>query len=399
MRETIKIYETDSYKRECSSSVVFIDEKMGALALDSTIFFPTGGGQDYDLGSLSGLRVVDVIEKDGIVWHILDKGQEGLKIEGSKITLGDKKIEVGTEVLGIIDFERRYDHMVQHSAEHIVSGIVLSEYGFRSTGFHIGQPYVRVDYSGYLDDEMLENVLIKANKAVESAREINIYKGTYEDLADVKYRSKKEIEGLIRIVDCAVDICACCATHVKNTGEVRLITVVSNEKYKGGSRLMLLAGNRALDHVRNLGSLTSRLSAVLSSKVEDLVEAATIVKEKAAKLDLRAYALEKRLADEIFEGFSHHQKRIYLEENLSPKVMNSLITRLCEAYGGFFIGLSYEGEDFNFTVADSSEKAAEVGLELFSEFQPKGGGRGRLYQGKFRATREVVERKLKSITK
>lgn len=399
IQETIKLYETESYKKEHVSRIIAIDEKNFALALDSTIFFPTGGGQDNDLGTINGFKVLDVQEKDGVVWHHLDENS-GFIEKGEAYLLGTEvRLEVGLEVRSAIDFERRYDHMVQHTAEHILSGIVLEECGFKSTGFHIGSPYVRVDYSGYLDDEMLDRVLMKANQAVEDAHEIRIYKGSYEELKDVKYRSKKELEGLIRIVDCKVDVCACCATHVRNTAEVRLITVVSNEKYKGGSRLMLLAGKRAIDYVSRLGSMANQLSIILSSKVEDVVQAAAIVKEKAARLDLLNYTLEKRLADEIFEAFALHQKRVYIEESLSPKVMNSLITRLMEAHGGAFIGLGIGAEDMSFTVADSDEGAQGIAEKLFSEFCPKGGGRGRLYQGKFKASKEEVERKLQSIIK
>lgn len=399
INETIKLYETESYKTEHVSKLLAIDVKNLALALDSTIFFPTGGGQDHDLGSINGLRVVDVYEKDAVVWHVLDQSQDFRTVSDEVLISPLGRLRLGEEVRSSIDFERRYDHMVQHSAEHIVSGIVLSEFGFKSTGFHIGSPYVRVDYSGYLDEDMLDKVLIKANQAVEAAHEINIYKGSYEELEDLKYRSKKELDGLIRIVDCKVDVCACCATHVRNTSEVRLITVVSNEKYKGGSRLMLLAGNRALEHVRKLSRITNKLSVILSSKVEDLVEAAYLVKEKAAELDLVNYRLEKRLADEIFEAHPQNQKRVYLEENFSSKVMNSLITRLCESYGGLFVGLVYVEDDFNFTVADSEEKAEDLAKTLFGDFGLKGGGRGKLYQGKFKASKEEVERKLKSIIK
>lgn len=399
IEQTVKLYETDSYKRRHFSRVLAIDPVNRALALDSTIFFPTGGGQDHDLGSINGLSICDVVEKEGVVWHILDEKQAASQISEALLISQGTEIRPGDEVEGLIDFERRYDHMVQHSAEHILSGIVLADYGFKSTGFHIGRPYVRVDYSGYLDDEMLDQVLIKANQAVAAAHPIKVYQGTFEELKELKYRSKKELEGLIRIVDCGVDVCACCATHLKNTSEVRLISIVSNEKYKGGSRLMLLAGDRALDYVRKLGALANKLGAVLSSKTENLVEAATTVKDKAARLDLMNYSLEKRLADEMFEAHALNRKRVYMEEYMSPKVMNSLITRLSEAYGGSFVGLSFSEDDFSYTVADSEERAADLAKTLFEDFNPKGGGRGRLYQGKFKASKESVERKLKLITK
>lgn len=399
LNQTLKIFETDSYKTEHKSKLAAIDENLYAIALDETIFFATGGGQDYDLGFIEGCPVINVEEREGVIWHFLDKNREGCSLENQLFKTAEGVFDIGDEVRSGIDFERRYDHMVQHTAEHIFSGIVLKEYGFKSTGFHIGKPYVRVDYSGYLGDDMLDKVLQEANKAVRMGIDVRIYKADYEELRDVKYRSKKEIEGAIRIVDCGVDVCACCATHVKNTGEVGLIVIVSNEKYKGGSRLSLLAGDRALDYVRRLSKITYKLGAILSSPVENLEEAATALKEKAAKLDMDNYALQKILAEEIHASFPLTERRIILDESLSPKLMNALIVRMADSYGGYFIGLSLNGEDCAFTIADSNGGADEMAKNLFSEFAYKGGGKNTLFQGKFKATADKIERVLSSITK
>ena len=208
---TTRLFDQDAYLGEFEATVErsVCEGGMYRVLLDQTAFFPEGGGQPADEGTLDGIFVTDVQEIDGEIWHTVEA-----------------PLEPGKTVVGKLDFEKRFSNMQNHCGEHIVSG-------FNNVGFHMGSDVITVDFDGVLTEEQLYDVEQEANEAVLRNVPVTISYPSKEELETMDYRSKKEIEGQVRIVTIeGYDSCACCGTHVAKTGEIRLIKILSAQKYK-----------------------------------------------------------------------------------------------------------------------------------------------------------------------
>ena len=223
---TEKLFYEDSHMITFLATVIAC-EKAGdyyEAVLTRTAFFPEGGGQYADTGRIDGVEVVDVQERQGLIYHKLSE-----------------PLELGKEVEGTIDWEERFSKMQQHSGEHIVSGLVHRTYGYDNVGFHMGKDAVTMDFNGVLTREQLKEIEKKANEAVVKNIDIQVLYPTKEQLEKIEYRSKIEIDGQVRIVEVpGYDTCACCAPHVKKTGEIGIIKLVGVQNYKGGVRVSTL---------------------------------------------------------------------------------------------------------------------------------------------------------------
>ena len=230
---TEKLYDIDSHLKEFTATVIDSYEKADGYftVLDRTAFFPEGGGQASDIGYINDVKVYDVRIQDGIIYHYTVK-----------------PFKKGESVVGKLNFEQRFDFMQQHSAEHIVSGIAHKYYGCENVGFHLGADIVTLDFDKILTRDDILKIESLSNEAVFRNVAINAYYPDSEALKSIEYRSKKEIDGAVRIVEIeGVDACACCAPHVKKSGEIGLIKLLGSEKLRGGVRIELKAGKRALD--------------------------------------------------------------------------------------------------------------------------------------------------------
>ena len=302
MGMTEKLYDANSYLTEFDAAVVSCqvlkegtqpdvdgqqavgeaarpDAPLWEVVLDRTAFYPEGGGQPCDFGVLGGTRVIDVQEKDGIIFHLCSA-----------------PLEVGSCVHGTIDWNRRLMHMREHSGEHIISGIICHTHGYSNTGFHMGKDCVTIDFSGPLTAEQIQEAEDLANQKVLENVEILAEYPDRETLAALDYRSKKEIEGQVRIVTIeGCDSCACCGTHVAKTGEIRLIKILSAQKYKGGVRVTMLSGEKAyadycLKHINTLG-----IARLLSVKPEEAGDAVVRLKQKNIEMKKEIKQLKKEL--------------------------------------------------------------------------------------------------------
>ena len=281
---TEKLFYQDSYVREFEASVLSCerDKERYKVVLDRTAFFPEGGGQSADTGVLicdsGSVRVLDVQEIQGVVVHYTDGAVPG-----------------GVRVKGELDFEERFSKMQQHTGEHIISGLVNRYFGYRNVGFHLGKEAVTMDYDGVLTQEDLRRVEREANQAVAENLPVKVLYPNQEELGQITYRSKIEIEGQIRIVQIpGYDSCACCAPHVKETGSVGLIKITGAIHYKGGMRVSMLCGFRALEDYRQKEGNIQKISGLLSARQEDTAEAVerlleeiTGYKEKIKRLQLQ----------------------------------------------------------------------------------------------------------------
>ena len=230
---TEKLFYQDSHRSTFTAIVQEVRPSGNGyeIILDRTAFFPEGGGQSSDTGSLGGVSVSDVQEIDGKIIHYTD----GPLVEG-------------TEVEGCIDWTERFSKMQQHTGEHIVSGLIHKIYGYHNVGFHLGTDSVTLDFNGVVPKEKLHEIEQLANEAVAKNLPVQVLYPMDEELSKISYRSKIEIEGQVRIVVIdGYDVCACCAPHVKQTGEIGLIKLVGMQNYKGGVRISMLCGFRALE--------------------------------------------------------------------------------------------------------------------------------------------------------
>lgn len=278
---TDKLYETDSYAQTFTATVTACTPVAGgfAVVLDRTAFFPEGGGQPFDTGRLGNARVLAVHTDGETITHTTDA-----------------PLPVGAAVEGVLDWDRRLDAMQQHTGEHILSGTLHRLYGAENVGFHIGTPYVRMDTSIPLTAEQLAEAEAQANAAVRADTPVRCYVPDPDTLTHTEYRSKKELEGPVRLVEAGGDRCACCGTHLARTGEVGLIKIVSSQHYKGGMRLAVACGQRAYDAVATGWTDAEAAGRRLSAPVGSLEAAVTRLQGGEAQLKQRLADLQNALA-------------------------------------------------------------------------------------------------------
>ena len=206
------------------------------VTLDRTAFYPEGGGQPWDTGTLGGVPVLEVHSRDGQVVH----------------TCGGP-LEPGATVRGTIDWDRRFDLMQQHSGEHIVSGLAHATWGCDNVGFHLGSEVVTIDLNVLLDEGQLAQLEEAANRYLWEDHPVQITYPSPQELERLDYRSKKELTGQVRIVTFpGADCCACCGTHVRSAGQVGLIKLLTVQKFRDGVRIELVCGRRALRYVNQI---------------------------------------------------------------------------------------------------------------------------------------------------
>lgn len=258
----MKLYETDGHCGDFTAVVLSCEatpEGRYETVLDRTAFFPEGGGQSADTGTLDGQPLLGLRTDAArtVIYHITQQ-----------------PLLPGSTVRGLVDMEKRFSDMQNHTAEHIVSGTVHRLYGYDNVGFHMGSEEITMDFNGLLTAEQLTEVEMLANRAVYANLPVTISFPSPAELETIAYRSKKELEGTVRLVEIpGIDVCACCAPHVLRTGEIGLIKLLSCQKYKGGVRVSMLAGERAFRELSHRFSQVKTLSAALSAKPDTLEEA------------------------------------------------------------------------------------------------------------------------------
>lgn len=268
--KTERIYEQDAYCRRFSARVLDC-RAVGdgfEVILDRTAFFPEGGGQAADRGTLDGEAVLDVQQRENAVVHRLAV-----------------PFFVGAELEGVIDWETRFSRMQKHTGEHIVSGLIHRLYGLDNVGFHLGSADATLDLNGELTREQLDEIELLANRVVWENRPVRAWFPTPQERATLIYRSKKALDGSVRIVEVeGVDCCACCAPHVASTGEIGMIQLLDALRYKGGVRIHMQCGRDALLAHREYFTQASAAAAALSVKTGELGGAVTRLLEQKDQL-------------------------------------------------------------------------------------------------------------------
>ena len=376
--ETEKLYYTDPFIAEFPATVLSCEEGKNGyqVALNCTAFYPEGGGQPADHGTLGVANVTDVHEKDGVVFHTCDKA-----------------VEVGQMVLGRIDWARRFAHMQQHSGEHIISGILCRDYHCDNVGFHLGAETVTIDYNADISWEQALDAERKANEIIWADQEVEIAYPYPEELALIDYRSKKELTGKVRIVTFPdADCCACCGTHVLRAGQVGVIKVLSCQKFREGVRLEILCGQRAFKYLSAVYDQDRSIAQRLSVKPHDTYAAVERLEDELAALKLRAAQLEEQVFAQIAESYADCEDVLLIHESLKPDSVRRLsdaVAHKCSGLAAVFAGADGEGYNHALVRADGADINPFV-KEMNKALNGRGGGRNGFAQGSVRCDRAAI---------
>ncbi len=382
-KETEKLYYKDSHKKEFEARVLRCEKNAQGdgyrIVLDRTAFFPEGGGQFGDIGWLNEVKVTDTREKGGIIFHETKE-----------------PLEEGSTVKGRLDFEVRFDRMQQHTGEHILSGLVHYLYGYDNVGFHLGEEITTLDFNGELTGEQVEDLELRANGAVFGNVPVQVLYPSKEQLQKVDYRSKIEIEGQIRIVSIpGYDICACCAPHVDRTGEIGLIRIVGCEKHRGGCRMTILCGFRALRDARRKQQSVTEVSVALSAKPERIGEAVQHLREEQTKLREQLNRVQERYLEQKLSALSKEETCVCIfEEELDTIAARNFVNRAmeqCSGICGAFIGTDEKG--YHYILGSRNVDVRVCAKMLQERFHGKGGGKPEMVQGSLTTgTAEEIKR-------
>ncbi len=372
--KTVKLFDLDAYIFNFTAQVLSCerDKKGYRVVLDRTAFFPEGGGQYGDRGVIAGVSVLDTQSEEGIIYH-----------------LTDAPIEVGKEVRASLDKDRRFNFMQNHTGEHIVSGLVHEKYGFDNVGFHLGEEFATLDFNGILNREQLDEIELAANGRVWENLNVRAYYPQIDELIKIDYRSKKELEGAVRIVEIEnTDICACCAPHVQKTGEIGAIKLLETEKMRGGTRIVLKCGRFAAldyqDKFKNVSDIAVRLSVTPQKSAE----AVAGLEEKLRAEKIISSSLKRRICEMII-AFSGGLTALF-EPGLDRAMICELADGLHNTHGGIRAVFSPEGEGFAFAICGEEDKLGDFFAEMKLQLAVRGGGRGAMVQGSVLATEEEI---------
>lgn len=370
---TEKLFYQDSHRSTFTAIVQEVRPSGNGyeIILDRTAFFPEGGGQSSDTGSLGGVSVSDVQEIDGKIIHYTD----GPLVEG-------------TEVEGCIDWTERFSKMQQHTGEHIVSGLIHKIYGYHNVGFHLGTDSVTLDFNGVVPKEKLHEIEQLANEAVAKNLPVQVLYPTDEELSKISYRSKIEIEGQVRIVVIdGYDVCACCAPHVKQTGEIGLIKLVGMQNYKGGVRISMLCGFRALEDYYQKEKNNREIAVMLSAKEYETAVEVERLQEELAMKKAKIAELERKFLEQKVETLDISSEIVCLFEETDPVMTRELVNLLLKKgakMAAVFSGNEREG--YRYVLGSRSLDVRENGKLLNEAFHGRGEESRRwcreLYKGK-----------------
>lgn len=375
---TEKLFYQDSHRSTFTAIVQEVRPSGNGyeIILDRTAFFPEGGGQSSDTGSLGGVSVSDVQEIDGKIIHYTD----GPLVEG-------------TEVEGCIDWTERFSKMQQHTGEHIVSGLIHKIYGYHNVGFHLGTDSVTLDFNGVVPKEKLHEIEQLANEAVAKNLPVQVLYPTDEELSKISYRSKIEIEGQVRIVVIdGYDVCACCAPHVKQTGEIGLIKLVGMQNYKGGVRISMLCGFRALEDYYQKEKNNREIAVMLSAKEYETAVEVERLQEELAMKKAKIAELERKFLEQKVETLDISGEIVCLFEETDPVMTREMVNLLLKKgakMAAVFSGNEREG--YRYVLGSRSLDVRKNGKLLNEAFHGRGGGKPEMVQGTVQGKREEIE--------
>ena len=382
------LYYSDGYLSEFDAVVTEITSFRGkqAVVLDRTAFFPEGGGQPGDLGTIEEAAVCDTQIENGNVYHILQNNAD---------------FTVGDTVNCAVDFDTRFARMQAHTGEHILSGIVHALYGANNVGFHMDGTVMTVDFDLPLTKEQLAAAEGKANECVYRNVSVTCWYPDGETLKELSYRSKSDVFENIRIVTIeGYDQCACCAVHVRRTGEVGIIKILSSISHRGGVRITLVCGITAYrdyalkhEHTLHIADLLAAKHGETDMAVEKLLQKQ---KDLSWQLHLKTQAFIAFIKNNA--AYSNGN-RVFIFPNFTPEELKTAAVELKGVCGGLCVVVS--GEDckgYYFSIASSTVNVKDFTKTVTSALNGSGGGRFDVIQGRFNATISQIESYFSELT-
>ena len=375
--QTRKLFYEDSHRKEFSAVVLTCTpvEKGYEVILDATAFYPEGGGQAADTGTLNGVRVQDTRERGETVVHLCDS-----------------PLEPGTMVEGRIDWENRFARMQQHSGEHIVSGIIHRRYGYHNTGFHMGADVITIDFDGVIPEEALAEIEAEANGAVWANLPLRTWYPSPEELPNVHYRTKKALPWPVRIVEVpGFDTCACCGTHVSATGEIGIVKLFSAVNFRGGTRIEMACGEQAMKVLNRTYAQNKLVSQAFSAKIFETGAAAQRMNDQLAALKFQLTGLQRTLFSLTAAGYQDAGNVLHFEEGLDGTGLRELadaIAKVCGGWAAVFSGSDAEG--YGFCLAAREGDLRPMCKEMTNALHGRGGGKPAFQQGRVQAKREEI---------
>ena len=375
--EVKKLYYADSFLKEFTAAVISCEEAKGGweVMLDATAFYPTGGGQECDIGVLGGVKVLDVKEQGEQIIHLCDA-----------------PLEVGSVVNGAIDWQRRFDHMQQHSGEHLVMGQIYEKFGYHNVGFHMGTNLVTIDLNGPVTWAELMEIEQRVNQIIWENRPVKTWYPSPEELPNVNYRTKKALPWPVRIVEFdGADVCACCGTHVQYTGQIGLVKFVSCIKFKEGVRIEMASGERALKLFQNIFEQNRQVSQTFSAKILETGAAAQKFNEMLNQEKFRATGLQRKVFAAIADSCAGKELALLFEENLTPGQVRELADAVAEKAGIAVVCSGADDTGYSICMISRTADTRALGKEVNAKLNGRGGGKPGAFQGSVQATRAAIE--------
>ena len=379
---TEKLYYQDSHLREFTATVLSCSQgKHGwDVILDRTAFYPEGGGQPGDRGILGGVAVTDTHETGGEIVHYCAE-----------------PLAVGSEVTGQLDWDWRFCQMQHHSGEHILSGLIHEAFGYDNVGFHMGKDAVTIDFSGMLEEADLAELERKTNEKIWEDLPVEILWPNAAELAQLPYRSKKELTGEVRIVRFpGADLCACCGTHVKRTGEIGLVKILSCVRFHEGVRMEILAGKKALDYLTGTFQQNKQISGLLSAKPLETAAAAARLQQELGDTKYRLGQLEDKLFRQQAAQYQNAGDVLLFEEGLKPDGLRRLADAIQSTCGGRAAVFSPTADGFQYAIGQENGDLRAFTKAMNTALNGRGGGKPFFVQGSVKATRKEIEQFFKN---
>lgn len=377
-----KLFYEDTHITDFAATVVSCepaaDKNLYRVLLNATAFFPEEGGQTADKGTLNGQPVLDVQIENGLIYHYVTE-----------------PLEPGSVISGHVDWEQRFDFMQQHSGEHIISGLVHARFGYTNVGFHLSNNEVTLDFNGELTPDLLREIELRANEIICQNLPVEISYPSKEELADLSYRSKIEIDGQVRIVTIpGVDVCACCAPHVNHTGEIGILKITNCQSHRGGVRLNILCGTRALaDYNKKQDSVTT-VSVALSAKQDLIADAVLKLKDDMLRQQERINDLQAKYLKLCIDTLplpSETEHAVLFVDKMDTIAIRNTVNTLAERYDGYCAVFSgSETDGYQFIVGSKMKDCKELAEIFRTELGAKCGGNTPMIQGSVTAAAERI---------
>ena len=368
---TTRLYYTDSYLTSFEAHVVDIADDGRRVYLDQTAFYPTSGGQAHDLGNLNGVRITDVIDEGERVAHVLESPLDG------------------TRVAGAVEWERRFDHMQQHTGQHLLSAVLEDAYGFHTVSVHFGRDYSSLDLD--VDSVSAEQIVAaeaRANLVIAENRPVTT---SFEDAATATgLRKESERTGTLRIVTIAqLDRSACGGTHVRATGEIGGLLIRKVERVRKSARVEFVCGLRAVRRARADFEALTRIAGSLSASLDEAAALVSAQGEQLRAAENERRKLERELAGHrakaLYDSASPdaaHGRRIVRHEGASMDELRSVAQAIVALPGAVLVGTVAEPPSLLFAAAeDTGIDAGRTLREIVTKLGGRGGGSPRVAQG------------------